>query len=58
VKIAGGKRSDNDNTSKDRVVIQMVIHEVGGRSSYPTLTKTNYSDWAFLMKVKLKVQAL
>jgi hypothetical protein len=58
VKIAGGKRSDDDNTSKDRVVIQMVIHEVGGRSSYPALTKTNYFDWALLMKVKLKVRAL
>jgi hypothetical protein len=33
-----------------------VIREVGGGSSYPTLTKTNYSDWALLMKVKLKVR--
>jgi hypothetical protein len=56
--MAGGKRSDDDDTSKDEVVIQMVIHKVGGGSSYPTLTKTNYSDWALLMKVKLKVRAL
>jgi hypothetical protein len=35
-----------------------VIHEVGGRSSYPTLIKTNYSDWALLMKVKLKARSL
>jgi hypothetical protein len=35
-----------------------VIHEVGGGSSYPALTKTNYSDWALLMKVKLKAWAL
>jgi uncharacterized membrane protein YgcG len=35
-----------------------VIREVGGGSSYPTLTKTNYSDWALLMKVKLKVRGL
>jgi hypothetical protein len=40
------------------VVIQRVIREVGDRSSYPALTKTNYSDWALLMKVKLKVHAL
>jgi hypothetical protein len=35
----------------------MVIR-VGGGSSYPTTTKTNYSDWALLMKVKLKARAL
>jgi hypothetical protein len=54
----GGKRSGDDDTSKDRVVIQRVIHKVGGRSSYPALTKTNYSDWTLLMKVKLKARAL
>jgi hypothetical protein len=57
--MVGGKRSDDDDdTSKNGVVIQMVIHEVGGRSSYPALTKTDYSDWVLLMKVKLKAQAL
>jgi uncharacterized membrane protein YgcG len=56
--MAGGKRSGDDDTSKDGVVIQRVIHEVGGGSSYPTLTKTNYSDWTLLMKVKLKAWAL
>jgi hypothetical protein len=58
VKMAGGKRSDDDDTSKDGVMIQRVIREVGGGSSYPVLTKTNYSDWVLLMKVKLKVRAL
>jgi hypothetical protein len=47
-----------DDTSKDGVVIQMVIHEIGGGTSYPVLTKTNYSDWPLLMKVKLKARAL
>jgi hypothetical protein len=42
--MAGGKRSGDDDTSKDEVVIQRVIHEVGGGSSYHALTKTNYSD--------------
>jgi hypothetical protein len=56
--MVGGKRSDDDDTSKDGVVIQRVIHEVGDGSSYPTLTKTNYSDWALLMKVKLKAWAI
>jgi hypothetical protein len=56
--MAEGKRSDDDDTSKDGVVIQRVIREVGGGSSYPALTKTNYFDWALLMKVKLKARAL
>jgi hypothetical protein len=56
--MAGGKSIGDNDTSKDRVVIQRVIHEVGGRSSYPTLTKTNYSNWVLLMKVKLKMRAL
>jgi hypothetical protein len=54
--MAGGKRSGDDDTSKDGGVIQSVIREVGGRSSYPALTKTNYFDWALLMKVKVKVK--
>jgi hypothetical protein len=56
--MAGGKRSGDDDTSKDEVVIHRVIHEVGGGSSYHALTKTNYSDSALLMKVKLKARAL
>jgi hypothetical protein len=56
--MVGGKRSSDDDTSKDGVVIQRVIREVGGGSSYTALTKTNYSDWTLLMKVKLKAQAL
>jgi hypothetical protein len=54
----GGKRTGDDDTSKDGVVIQMVNHEVGGGSSYPVHIKTNDSDWALLMKVKLKSWAL
>jgi hypothetical protein len=42
--MAGGKRSGDDDTSKDGVLIQRVIREVGGESSYPALTKINYSN--------------
>jgi hypothetical protein len=56
--MAGGKRFGRDDTSKDGVVIQMVILELGGKSSYPALTKTNYSIWTLLVKVKLKARAL
>lgn len=45
-------------TSSEGIVIQRVIREVGCVTSYPVLTKTDYSDWALLMKVKLKVRAL
>jgi hypothetical protein len=58
VKIAGGKRSGDDDTFKYGVVIQRVIREVDDESSHPALTKTNYSDCALLMKVKLKARAL
>jgi hypothetical protein len=57
MKMAGDKRIGDNDTSKDEVVIQMVNREVDGRSSYPALTKTNYSSWVLLMKVKLKTRA-
>jgi hypothetical protein len=56
--MAGGKSIGNNDTFIDGVVIQRVIREVDGESSYPTFTKTNYSDWALLMNVKLKERAL
>lgn len=52
--MAGEGKGAKSETSVEGVVIQRVIREVGGRTSYPVLTKTNYSDWALLMKVKLK----
>ena len=53
--------STNTNTNtggSGGAVVQRVIREVGGGTSYPALTKTNYSDWAALMKVKLMARAL
>jgi hypothetical protein len=47
-----GKKADD--TSKDGVMIQRVIREVGGRTRYPALTKTNYFDWVLPMKVKVQ----
>jgi hypothetical protein len=48
----------DDDTSKDGVMVQRVIHEVGGRTSYSALIKANYFDWVLLMKVKSKARAL
>jgi hypothetical protein len=56
--MVGGKSTGDNDTSKDGVVMQRVIREVGGGSSYPALNKTNYSNWALLMKLKLKARAL
>ena len=39
-------------------VVQRVIREVSVGTVFPMLTKTNYSDWALLMKVKLRVRLL
>jgi hypothetical protein len=47
----------NDTDTGGDAVVQPVIHEVSGGTSFPTLTKTNYSDWAALMKVKLKARS-
>jgi hypothetical protein len=52
------QRAGGGGDSSGGSVVQRVIREVGGGSSYPTLTKTNYSDWALLMKVKLKARGL
>jgi hypothetical protein len=53
-----GDGKKGDESSDIGAVVQRVVHEVSGGISYPVLTKTNYSDWALLMKVKLKARAL
>ena len=60
----GGKKGGKDDSpgasraKNGDVVLQRIVREVGGGTSYPTLTKTNYSDWARVMKVKLKARHL
>ena len=39
-------------------IVQRVIREVSAGTVFPMLTKTNYSDWALLMKVKLRARLL
>jgi hypothetical protein len=51
-------KGDGSSGTKDETVIKRVVREVGGGTSYPVLTQTNYSDRTCLMKVKLKVRAL
>ena len=56
--MAGEKDPRKEDASASSGVIQRVVREVSGGISYPILTKTNYSDWALLMTVKLKARAL
>jgi hypothetical protein len=58
VDISATFNKSSDDTSKDGAVVQRVIREVSTGCGYPTLTKTNYSDWALLMKVKLRARML
>ncbi|WVZ61704.1 hypothetical protein U9M48_011534 [Paspalum notatum var. saurae] len=41
-------------------VVERIIERVAsaGPASYPVLTKTNYNDWALLMKIKLQARSL
>jgi hypothetical protein len=44
----------------DCVVVERVVEKVAsaGPANYPLLTKTNYNDWALLMKIKLEARLL
>jgi hypothetical protein len=44
-----GQRGSGGGDPSGGGAVQRVIREVGGGSSYPTLTKTNYFNWALLM---------
>jgi hypothetical protein len=57
---AGGKGDDGaaSGVKEGATVAQRVVREVGGGTAFPVLTKTNYSDWAMLMKVKLRARGL
>ena len=53
-------RPTERGTGNDRgLVIHRVVKEGwGGPANYPVLTKTNYNDWALLMKIKLEAKCL
>lgn len=44
-------------TRGQQLVVQRVVKE-GGSVTYPTLTRSNYSDWVVLMRVNLQAQGL
>jgi hypothetical protein len=49
-----------DSPSPDRYHghhgIQVIVRDVGPGGGWPTLTKTNYVEWAAVMRVRLQVQ--
>ena len=53
-------RPTESGTGNDRgLVIHRVVKEGWGRpANYPVLSKTNYNDWALLMKIKLEAKCL
>jgi hypothetical protein len=50
----GGRGGD------ERLVVEQVVEKVAsaGPVNYPLLSKTNYNDWALLMKIKLEARLL
>jgi hypothetical protein len=49
----GGGRNDQDRGLYE---VRAVVRDVGPGAGWPTLTKTNYVEWAAVMKVRLQVR--
>jgi hypothetical protein len=54
------RRPRGGHSVGDCVVVDRVVEKVAstGPVSYPLLMKTNYNDWALLMKIKLEARLL
>jgi hypothetical protein len=53
-----GKVGDGNGSSRAKdggVVVQRIVHEAGGGTAFPMLTKTSYTDLAMRMRIKLKL---
>jgi hypothetical protein len=56
-----GRSPSRRPRSRDHgVVVERIIERTAaaGTTSYPVLTKSNYNDWALLMKIKLEARSL
>src|SRR6266508_3135173 len=51
-------RSPVRRHGREVVVRERIIREGGGGAQYPVLTRTNYADWAIIMRVQLQAQGL
>ncbi|CAO2146915.1 unnamed protein product [Urochloa humidicola] len=53
----GGKGGDGAGGSGKGEVLR-VVWEIGGAANWPMLSKTNYTQWSLLMKLKMKARHL
>ncbi|CAO2038680.1 unnamed protein product [Urochloa humidicola] len=53
----GGKGGEDAESSGKGEVVR-VIREIGGAANWPMLTKTNYTQWSLVMKVKMQARNL
>ena len=51
------RRPRHREAGRREVVLERFMKEVGG-GNYPTLTRTNYTEWSLLMKVKLQARGI
>ena len=51
------RRPRHRDAGRREVVVERVVKEVGG-GNYPMLTRTNYTEWSLLMKVKLQARGI
>ncbi|KAK1696495.1 hypothetical protein QYE76_013192 [Lolium multiflorum] len=51
------RRPRHRDAGRREVVVERVVKDVGG-GSYPMLTRTNYTEWSLLMKVKLQARGI
>mgnify|MGYP002413840545 FL=1 len=56
----GGAHRDGGCNDQDRGLyeVRTVVRDVGSSVGWPTLTKTNYVEWAGIMKVRLQVRRM
>ncbi|CAN6180864.1 unnamed protein product [Urochloa humidicola] len=53
----GGKGGEDAESSGKGEIVR-VVREFGGAANWPMLTKTNYTQWSLLMKLKMKARHL
>jgi hypothetical protein len=51
------RRPRNRDAGRRMVMVEQAVKDVGG-SSYPMLTRMNYTEWSLLMKVKLQARGI
>jgi hypothetical protein len=53
-----GGKGGVDTKSSDKGEVLCVVREYGGPANWPMLTKTNYTQWSLVMKVKMQARNL